>query len=134
MPPPGFILKTHPRGYLKKTSTFDISIDDNRIGCLLKKGKVMKLQQAYRFKNDPNTVWVPTMDSFNCGVIQACYIMQHRVSNPTHKLSDKLIVTHDDRVFLEPQRDAHINEEYCFDYNMVSRTRVKSQRNQFVNR
>lgn len=79
--------------------TFDISIDDNRIGCLLKKGKVTKLQQAYRFKNDPNTVWVPTMDAFNCGVIQACYIMQHRVSNPTHKL----IVTHDDRVFLEPQ-------------------------------
>jgi hypothetical protein len=39
------------------------------------------------------------MDAFNCGVIQACYIMQHRVSNPTHKL----IVTHDDRVFLEPQ-------------------------------
>ena len=110
--------------------TFEINIDDKRIACLLKKGKVAKLQQAYRFQNDSSTVWVPTMDSLNCGAIQACYIMQHRVSNPTHKL----IITTDDRVCLEPERNAHVNEEYCFDYNMVSRTRVKSQHNQFSNK
>jgi len=125
-----------PRGYglfckVSGKHTFDVNFNDKRISCLLNKKRVKKLQQGYRFgQHDSDTVWVPTMDSLNCGAIQACYIMQHRVLNPTHKLS----VTYDDRVCLEPKRPSVVDEEYCFDYNMLSRTDGNTRSKRSVNK
>ena len=94
------------------------NFDDERIAYVANKAKVKvtKLQKQYQAVSvhDEDSVWVPTMDALRCGVIQECYLVQHRKDDPTHYLD----IDEHGRTLLRPRRPAKKGEEFCFNYRL----------------
>ena len=71
-------------------------------------------QQDYAMA-DPTQEWqfTPTRTAIAVGCVDIGFIVQHRKTNPTHKLCWEETHKHP---CLKPVRDAEVGEEFCYDY------------------